>query len=138
MIHPRRDFIKKVSLAALGAGCIGNPAFSGTTAKDAGFILETGLGYQKSTVSSSRVIKESVGLRPFRRSGPRIETPGAGKQAFDSQLRPRGEAAGHFPGVRQCLHVNCWPKDPDLSKIAVMGCGVLGLSTARTLPEKRI
>ncbi|MFO7823300.1 MAG: FAD-dependent oxidoreductase [Cyclobacterium sp.] len=135
MIHPRRDFIKKVSLAALGAGCIGNPAFSGTTAKDAGFYIGNRVRLPKVKVSSSRVIKESVGLRPFRRSGPRIETQELGNKLLIHNYGHGGSGWSLSWGSAM-LACELLPKDPDLSKIAVMGCGVLGLSTARTLQRK--
>ncbi|SHN30857.1 Glycine/D-amino acid oxidase [Cyclobacterium lianum] len=135
MIHPRRDFIKKVSIAALGAGCMGSHTISAAGERDAGFYIGNRVRLPRVKVSSSRVIKETVGLRPFRRSGPRIEIQELGNKTLIHNYGHGGSGWSLSWGSAM-LACEMVPADPGLSKVAVMGCGVLGLSTARTLQRK--
>lgn len=135
MIEPRRDFIRKVGLAAIGAGCFGNRTFAETLADKGDFQIVTKVRLPEVKVSSSRVIKESVGLRPFRRSGPRIEAQELGNKLLIHNYGHGGSGWSLSWGSAM-LACELIPKDPDLKAIGVMGCGVLGLSTARTLQKK--
>ncbi|MDN3690283.1 FAD-dependent oxidoreductase [Cyclobacterium jeungdonense] len=135
MIEPRRDFIRKVGLAALGTGCFSNSLLAEPLANNGNFEILKKVRLPEVKVSSSRVIKESVGLRPFRRSGPRIEAQEFGNKLLIHNYGHGGSGWSLSWGSAM-LACELVPQDPGLKKIGVMGCGVLGLSTARTLQNK--
>lgn len=120
------------SLAIIaGTGCL--PAGRGYA--DRHFNIVTGIHrIPKLRVSLDRVVKETVGLRPYRESGPRLDTQlldaktivhnyGHGGSGWSlswgtgSIAREKAEATGE-------------------KKFAVLGCGTVGLATARLLQEK--
>jgi hypothetical protein len=133
----RRIFLQAAgmagSLATLAGvnGCL--PAPQGYVANP--FYIRRGTPpIPKLRVSLNRVVKETVGLRPFRASGPRLDVQlldhktivhnyGHGGSGWSlswgtgSIAREKAEATGE-------------------KKFAVLGCGTVGLATARLLQEK--
>jgi D-amino-acid oxidase len=88
----------------------------------------------KARVSLDRVIKETVGLRPFRVSGPRLDTEmldhktiihnyGHGGSGFSLSWGTGNLAAGKAAATGE-------------REIAVLGCGIMGLTTARLLQNR--
>lgn len=135
MIEQRRDFIRKVGIAALGAASLSNGLYASSQKGHADFAILSKTRLPPVKISASRVIKESVGLRPFRRSGPRIETQELGNKKIIHNYGHGGSGWSLSWGSAM-LAAEMIPQNTDLKKIAVMGCGVLGLSTARTLQKK--
>ena len=113
----RREWLKMAGLAALGASC-----------RSAG---ATELA--KVDVSPERVIRTTVGLRPFRPSGFRVE-----KETIEGKtvVHNYGHGGGgmslswgsSYLAVEQALAT-------DATRFAIIGCGVMGLSTARLLQK---
>ncbi|SEI91668.1 Glycine/D-amino acid oxidase [Cyclobacterium xiamenense] len=135
MIEHRRDFIRKVGIAALGAAGLSNGLYAQSLKAHADFAILSKTRLPPVKISASRVIKESVGLRPFRRSGPRIESQELGNKHIIHNYGHGGSGWSLSWGSAM-LAAELIPEDASLKKIAVMGCGVLGLSTARTLQQK--
>ncbi|WP_158859356.1 FAD-dependent oxidoreductase [Lunatibacter salilacus] len=133
MYTHRRDFIKKVTVAALGAGLMA----TGTTAvanSVADFNIHSRLKLPKVNVSSTRVIKETVGLRPFRKTGPRIEKQALGSKTIVHNYGHGGSGWSLSWGT--ALIASELVDQTQEKKIGLMGCGVVGLATARTLQQK--
>jgi D-amino-acid oxidase len=129
----RRDFIKKVTVAALGSGLMA----TGTTAMASSattFYINSRLKLPKVHVSSSRVIKETVGLRPFRKTGPRIEKLSLGNKTIVHNYGHGGSGWSLSWGT--ALIASELVDQTQEKKIGLMGCGVVGLATARTLQQK--
>lgn len=92
------------------------------------------LRFPKLKVSRNRIIKETVGLRPFRNTGPRIELQELGSKKIIHNYGHGGSGWSLSWGTAmQAAEL----ADTTGEKVAaVMGCGVVGLSTARTLQKK--
>lgn len=129
----RRDFIKKITVAALGTGLIS----TGTTAiasPVSDFNIHSRPKLPKVNVSSSRVIKETVGLRPFRKTGPRVEKQVLGNKTIVHNYGHGGSGWSLSWGT--ALVASELVDQTQEKKIGLMGCGVVGLATARTLQQK--
>ncbi|HSI78054.1 MAG TPA: FAD-dependent oxidoreductase [Lunatimonas sp.] len=133
MYTHRRDFIKKVTVAALGTGLMA----TGTTAvanSVSDFNIHSRLKLPKVNVSPTRVIKETVGLRPFRKTGPRIEKQALGSKTIVHNYGHGGSGWSLSWGT--ALIASELVDQTQEKKIGLMGCGVVGLATARTLQQK--
>ncbi|MBT32363.1 MAG: FAD-dependent oxidoreductase [Thalassobius sp.] len=90
--------------------------------------------FPKLKVSLDRVIRETVGLRPFRKTGFRLE-----KEMLDQKTIVHNYGHG---GSGWSLSWGTGNIASDLAietgkkKIAVMGCGTVGIATARLLQKK--
>jgi len=129
----RRDFIKKITVVALGTGLLA----TGTTAvasSEANFNIIKRPKLPKVNVSSTRVIKETVGLRPFRKTGPRIEKQALGSKTIVHNYGHGGSGWSLSWGT--ALIASELVDQTQEKKIGLMGCGVVGLATARTLQQK--
>ena len=107
----------------------------------------------KLRLSLDRVIKETVGLRPYRATGPRIEKEELGRKtlihnyghggsgwslswgsaALAAELVDASWNEG-MPLVTASLEPSTIPVS--FRSVAVIGCGVIGLTTARALQRK--
>src|SRR2546427_8139806 len=109
-------------------------------------------------VSRDRIIREVVGLRPYRAEGFVVEAERIGNKLFIhnyghggagitlswgtaslavdllSESRPVGIAGGPSPGARVLSPTRA--QRARVNHFAVLGCGVNGLSTARTLQRR--
>ncbi|SDM59231.1 Glycine/D-amino acid oxidase [Catalinimonas alkaloidigena] len=130
----RRHFIAASGLAGLGlmsglSSCA--PAPSGTIP----YASRGGMRrLPKLRVSSDRIIKETVGLRPYRLSGPRVETEMLGNKTIVHHYGHGGSGWSLSWGTAH--HAADLVQLTGEKKIAVMGCGVIGLTTARTLQSR--
>ena len=107
----------------------------------------------KLRISMDRVIKETVGLRPYRTIGPRIASEALGNKTLVHNYGHGGsgwslswgsaELAAELvdaswnegmPLVTASLETSKIPSN--FRSVAVIGCGVIGLTTARTLQRK--
>ncbi|MFC4871835.1 FAD-dependent oxidoreductase [Negadavirga shengliensis] len=130
----RRDFIKKVSLATLAAGGFGCPGLAFPHHSGVEIYPPIPNRLPKVLVSKSRIIKQSVGLRPYRKSGPRIELQELGNKKIIHNYGHGG--SGWSLSWGSAMLASELVAQTGISKVAVMGCGVVGLSTARTLQNQ--
>lgn len=88
----------------------------------------------KLNVSLDRVIKETVGLRPFRRNGFRLEKETLGAKTIIHNYGHGGSGWSLSWGTgRQAVAL---AETTSEKKFAVLGCGVIGITTARLLQSK--
>ncbi|MGA0558101.1 FAD-dependent oxidoreductase [Larkinella sp. VNQ87] len=88
----------------------------------------------KLKLSLDRIVKETVGLRPFRASGPRIAKESLGNKTIVHNYGHGGSGWSLSWGTGNLareLVLSTGEK-----KVAVLGCGTVGLATARLLQEK--
>ncbi|WP_209329317.1 FAD-dependent oxidoreductase [Lunatimonas salinarum] len=133
MSHPRRDFIKKLSVAAIGSGVLGT-SLSVQASSYKNYHIHSRLKLPKVKVSEDRVIKETVGLRPFRLSGPRVESQQLGNKTIVHNYGHGGSGWSLSWGTAMIAAELV--QQTKAKQVAVMGCGVVGLATARTLQQK--
>ncbi len=131
MNHSRRGVIRRLSIAALGTSVLGAcaPSYQQSTA-----YISHPRKLPKVKVSKDRVIKETVGLRPFREGGPRIEKQELGNKVIVHNYGHGGSGWSLSWGT--ALLASELVDTTNQRQVAVMGCGVVGLSTARTLQKK--
>jgi hypothetical protein len=126
----RRRFLREGIYAGaalgLGLGC----------AKETpeGLLVPAERRFAKPNVSWDRIIRTSVGLRPARRSGPRVEAEKLGEKMIIHNY-------GHGSrGVTLCWgtsHIAVEEAQATgQTQFGVIGCGSVGLATARLLQEK--
>ncbi|GAB3275097.1 FAD-dependent oxidoreductase [Larkinella harenae] len=88
----------------------------------------------KLKLSLDRIVKETVGLRPFRASGPRIAKESLGSKTIVHNYGHGGSGWSLSWGTGNLareLVLSTGEK-----KVAVLGAGTVGLATARLLQEK--
>lgn len=85
-------------------------------------------------ISPDRIIKETVGLRPYRLSGPRLDVQQLGQKTIIHNYGHGGSGFSLSWGTGHIAATNAAASGE--SQIAIMGCGVIGLTTARQLQEK--
>ncbi len=131
MKHSRRGVIRRLTLAALGISVLG--ACSPSYTQNSTYISNP-KRLPKVKVSKDRIIKETVGLRPFREGGPRIEKQELGNKTIVHNYGHGGSGWSLSWGT--ALLASELVDSTNQTCVAVMGCGVVGLSTARTLQKK--
>jgi D-amino-acid oxidase len=131
----RRDFLSSGTLGGLAmasglSSCVTGPKLYG----EKNFNINTGYQFiPKLKLSKDRIIKETVGLRPFRASGPRIESQILGNKTIVHNYGHGGSGwslswgTGHL--ARNLV------KQTNEKKIALIGAGCVGLATATLLQE---
>ncbi|WP_028297990.1 FAD-dependent oxidoreductase [Olivibacter sitiensis] len=133
----RRNFLSSVGLAGLAASL---GAAGCSTQKSTG-VSPTGqsIGQRRLPVaklSTDRIVKETVGLRPYRLSGPRIALEQLGSKHVVHNYGHGGSGFSLSWGsanlatrlVGNVCHIG--------EEVAVIGCGIMGLTSARMLQEK--
>ncbi|WP_215223215.1 FAD-dependent oxidoreductase [Echinicola shivajiensis] len=135
MKNQRRDFIKKATLLGLSTGFgMGACTRYIPTGSETNFYINSAKGLPKVKVSRKRVIKESVGLRPFRMKGPRIELQELGSKTIVHNYGHGGSGWSLSWGTSK-IAADLLDTLQD-KEVAVIGCGIIGLSTARTLQDR--
>ena len=109
--------------AALSAGCASLPKFGSARPT-----------LKPVMVSRDRIIRIDVGLRPYRRNGFRVEREALGDKALVHNYGHGGGGITLSWGTAK-LAVDLG-YDSAQSEYAVLGCGAVGLSTARLLQER--
>lgn len=132
----RRAFFLKAGLAGLVVGnqsltsCVTGPKLYG----DKNFYINK--GYQtipKLKLSKDRIIKETVGLRPFRESGPRVEKEMLNNKTIVHNYGHGGSGWSLSWGTgNQARNL---VKTTNEKNIALLGCGTVGIATATLLQE---
>ena len=133
MKNHRRDFLKKAALAGIGTASLGACTHYVPTGSTANFYINHPK-LPKVMVSRKRIIKETVGLRPFRQSGPRVALQELGNKTIVHNYGHGGSGWSLSWGTAMLAAELIEKTHP--KTIAVIGCGISGLSTARTLQNK--
>ncbi|HSF17845.1 MAG TPA: FAD-dependent oxidoreductase [Vicinamibacteria bacterium] len=130
----RRSALKGAGLFAAGAlldGC----SSRGAPRASADRGVPT-LKLPKVDVSEERIIRTTVGLRPFRPPGFRVERENLGQKIIVHNYGHGGGGLSLSWGSSH-LAVEKLSEDGNApGKVAVLGCGALGLSTARLLQQR--
>lgn len=123
-IRSRREFLQIAGTLGLGAfasSC--SPSLSGRS--------RSSLTLPKLKVSIDRVIKETVGLRPFRKNGNRLEKEELGNKTIIHNYGHGGSGWSLSWGTGS--QAVALAETTGEKKFAVMGCGVVGITSARLL-----
>ncbi|RDC65326.1 FAD-dependent oxidoreductase [Adhaeribacter pallidiroseus] len=130
----RRDFLLKsgaLGLAlAMGAGSCApaNNLYRGSATSAGSRRLP------RVRISPDRVVKETVGLRPYRLLGPRLDVEMLGNKTIVHNYGHGGSGFSLSWGTGQIAANNAAATGK--KEIAVIGCGIVGLTTARLLQEQ--
>ncbi len=134
----RRKFLQLSG--ALGAGLLTGIATACTSPKisqkyiDRNFIASNKFKrYPKLEISLDRIVKETVGLRPFRKKGFRVEKEELGSKTIIHNYGHGGSGWSLSWGTAK-LAVDLAQTSGEKS-FAVMGSGIVGITTARTLQD---
>ena len=87
----------------------------------------------KIKISHDRIIKETVGLRPYRLSGPRLDVQMLDQKTIIHNYGHGGSGFSLSWGTGQIAATKAVATGEQ--EIAIMGCGIMGLTTARQLQE---
>jgi D-amino-acid oxidase len=87
-------------------------------------------------LSDDQVLRSVAGIRPFRRSGPRIEREALGPKVVVHNYGHGGAGYTLSWGSASLVAELLGDLEPQRTPVAVLGAGVVGLSTARLLQER--
>ena len=127
---PRRAMLKATGLAALGAG------LSACAGRRAGSLVwpEPPRRLARVHVSEDRVIRTVVGLRPYRRSGFVVRTEKVGDTTVVHNYGHGGGGITLSWGTSELAVDEAWKTGE--KRFAVLGCGAVGLASARLLQQR--
>jgi len=127
---PRRAMLKATGLAALGAG------LSACASGRAGSLvsLEPPRRFARVHVSEDRIIRTVVGLRPFRPSGFVVRAEKVGDKTVIHNYGHGGGGITLSWGTSQLAVDEAWKSGE--RQFAVLGCGAVGLASARLLQQR--
>jgi D-amino-acid oxidase len=138
-MRDRRNFLKVAGvlgagvLTGLSAAC-SSPKFS-QRYLDRNFIASDCFKkFPKLQISMDRIIKETVGLRPFRKNGFRVEKEELGTKTIIHNYGHGGSGWSLSWGTGSIAVALA--ETTGEKSFAVMGCGVVGLTTARLLQNR--
>lgn len=134
----RRRFLKTSAWVGLGAAGLLSGCVSGKQALQLAEynyqLYRKRSAFPKMKMSLDRVVKETVGLRPFRTHGPRVE-----KETLDRKtlVHNYGHGGSGWSLSWGTAHRAVTLAETSGAKaFAVLGCGVSGLTTATLLQER--
>lgn len=137
-MNSRRKFLQMSG--AIGAGLIGGLSAACTAPTlsqkylDRNFIASNKFRrFPKLEISSDRIVKETVGLRPFRKKGFRVEKEMLGSKTIIHNYGHGGSGWSLSWGTAR-MAVDLASTTGEKT-FAVMGSGVIGITTARLLQE---
>ena len=125
----RRSWMKATGLAALGAGlsaCAVPRSRSRLVRPERSFVIPN--------ISWDRIIRTSVGLRPYRPSGWRVEAERYGEKIVIHNYGHGSEGVGMSWGTAHLAMEEAHKTGH--TRFAVVGCGAVGLATARLLQRQ--
>lgn len=129
----RRTFLQSASIAAAAGATACAPGARGYADKH--FNISGGVHrIPKLRISMDRIVKETVGLRPFRASGPRLDTQPLGNKTIVHNYGHGGSGWSLSWGTGSIAREKA--EATGEKKFAVLGCGTVGIATARLLQEK--
>lgn len=129
-----RRTIMALGAAGLASSCAAARGFSEGLARDLGRAPPHRAVLPPVLVSEERVIRIDVGLRPYRPTGFRVAREAFGDKAL---IHNYGHGGGgitlSWGTAKLAVDLGYDPSKPDC---AVLGCGAVGLATARLLQER--
>ena len=127
---PRRAMLKATGLAALGAG------FSACAGRSGGSLRwpEPARRFARVHVSEDRIIRTVAGLRPFRPSGFVVRTEKIGDTTVVHNYGHGGGGITLSWGTSELAVEEAWKTGA--KRFAVLGCGAVGLASARLLQQR--
>ena len=127
---PRRAMLKTAGLAALGAG------FSACASRRSGSLVwpEAPRRLARVHVSEDRIIRTVVGLRPFRPSGFVVRVEKIGDKTVVHNYGHGGGGITLSWGTSELAVDEAWTTGE--KRFAVLGCGAVGLASARLLQQR--
>jgi D-amino-acid oxidase len=127
---PRRAMLKATGLAALGA------AVSACASRRGSSLVwpERPRRFARVHVSEDRIIRTVVGLRPFRPSGFVVRTEKLGDTTVVHNYGHGGGGITLSWGTSELAVDEAWKTGE--KRFAVLGCGAVGLATARLLQQR--
>ncbi len=137
-MHNRRSFLKASGVLGLSglaglSGCSpGKMAMQYADERYQAYLYK--MKFPKAKVSLDRVIKETVGLRPFRTHGPRVEKEILGSKTIIHNYGHGGSGWSLSWGTSSLATELA--ASTGYKKFAVLGCGVMGITTATLLQER--
>jgi D-amino-acid oxidase len=132
----RRDFLQHsgVGALALATGTLASCATTRTGYADKHFHINRGVHpIPKLRLSMDRIVKETVGLRPFRPSGPRLDVEPLDKKTIVHNYGHGGSGWSLSWGTGNIARQHVLKTGE--KRVAVLGCGTVGIATARLLQE---
>lgn len=132
----RRNFFQKAVPASLALGAVAASCAPKTqlTYPDKHYHISRGYHQiPKLRLSMDRIVKETVGLRPFRPSGPRIESEQLGSKTIVHNYGHGGSGWSLSWGTGNMARKLVLATNE--KKVALLGCGTVGIATARLLQE---
>lgn len=135
-MHTRRNALA-IAAAGFASSCAAVRGFGGGLMRDIGVTRggpQPRVRVAPVLVSEERIIRIDVGLRPFRPSGFRVEREAFGDKVLVHNYGHGGGGITLSWGTAK-LAVDLG-FDPTKSDCAVLGCGAVGLATARLLQER--
>lgn len=120
--------------AGLASSCAAASGFRSGLARDLGYGRRDRVRLPPVRVAEERIIRIDVGLRPFRPSGFRVSREALGDKTL---VHNYGHGGGgitlSWGTAKLAVDLGYDPAKPDC---AVLGCGAVGLATARLLQER--
>lgn len=134
----RRSFVQTLGLAPLAAAA-GSASLAACSPASSGYPdrqFHINRGYHaipKLRLSTDRIVKETVGLRPFRPSGPRLDVEALDKKTIVHNYGHGGSGWSLSWGTGNIARQHVLATGA--KQVAVLGCGTVGIATARLLQE---
>ena len=129
----RRAFLYKSGALGLALAMGASSCSTGNTLYRNGSNISGSRHLPRINISPDRIIKETVGLRPYRLSGPRLDVQLLGQKTIVHNYGHGGSGFSLSWGTGQIAAAKAAATGE--TEIAVMGCGIIGLTTARQLQE---
>lgn len=133
----RRDFVRIGGAVALQSACRGEPSAPSrpaTVESSGGSAAPRVATLPRVHIDEERVVRTVVGLRPFRASGFRVEAEKLGNKLVVHNYGHGGGGITLSWGTSQLAVDLAWPTGAQ--RYAVLGCGAVGLATARLLQRR--
>lgn len=135
-MHTRRS-IAALGAAGLVASCATARGFGGGLMHDLGVsggAPQRPVRHAPVNVSEDRIIRRDVGLRPFRPSGFRVQREALGEKVLVHNYGHGGGGITMSWGTAKLAVDLGW--DSTKPDCAILGCGAVGMATARLLQER--
>jgi D-amino-acid oxidase len=132
----RRNFFEKAVPASFALGTLATACVPKTQLQYPDKHFHINRGYHqipKLRLSMDRIVKETVGLRPFRASGPRLDVEQLGNKTIVHNYGHGGSGWSLSWGTGNITRNKVLATGE--KKIALLGCGTVGIATARLLQE---
>ena len=126
----RRAVLEATGLAALGAGFLACAGRRGTSLVRP----DVARRFARVRVAEDRIIRTVVGLRPYRRSGFLVRAEKIGEKTVVHNYGHGGGGITLSWGTSEIAVEEAWKTGE--KRFAVLGCGAVGLGTARLLQER--